>query len=273
MTINPISGLPLAATSLSNVLSSTPVVADNTSTSTPNISDILNIFGGNNANTLTALRQSASDSIATLSTAQTASQSLSSVDDILRQLQQLAARATSGDLGSTERQALNTQFQTLVGKLGQLGSTQFAGKTLFDGTFSLSQSSNINALGGETAALQNGNDQTTVNLPNLQAPFGNQTLDLSSSQDAQAAVQALGSTAQTVDQAQQQTFAFVKTAAAATVANQIALQNSFATTAIFGDSSIGDDSSSLLSALQGNAASATSAQGNLPASVLDLIGG
>jgi flagellin len=87
---------------------------------------------GVNINALTQSSQNASNGIGVL---QTADGALSQVSSLLNQATTLAAEASNGNLSTAQSTALNTQFQSILSEITQIGSsTNFNGTAVFSAT-------------------------------------------------------------------------------------------------------------------------------------------
>lgn len=123
-----------------------------------------------------------------VSVVQTAEGGLSTQQDAVQRLRELAVQASNGTLSDADREAINTEAQQL---LEQIGET--AENTEFNGTQLLNGSTPTVDLGTE------GNVQ--VNLPNATAgALGIGGIDLSTQAGAQSAIGALDSALNTIDQ-------------------------------------------------------------------------
>ncbi|MFO0553052.1 MAG: flagellin [Polyangiaceae bacterium] len=70
-----------------------------------------------------------------ISMAQTAESALGQIGGILGRMRELAVQGANGDLGSTDRGYLDTEFQSLRGEITRIAdSTQFNGKALLSGS-------------------------------------------------------------------------------------------------------------------------------------------
>lgn len=66
---------------------------------------------------------------------QVADGAYSQVSDIMTRMKTLAVQASSGQLGASDRQALNTEFQALASEVSRIAAdTEFAGTNLLDGS-------------------------------------------------------------------------------------------------------------------------------------------
>ncbi len=155
------------------------------------------------------------------STSQVATNTLSRQADIIRQLKQLALQATNTSNSNSINQ-LNSQFQTLVQQLQEMGGTQFAGKSLFDGNFTQSLDQSGQTLTG-TASL----GQTEFTFPSLTTTslFGNTQPDISTPANAQAALPVLHTADQYVSHAQSDVSAFVEIIHNTSTDVEVALNN------------------------------------------------
>ncbi len=90
---------------------------------------------------------------------------LQQTDGILNRLNQLAVQAGSGNLGDSERAALNVEFQSLAQELDRLSSdTTFNGQALFSAQQSVSLTDAVTGLDGASVV---GVEQDTVSTDNI----------------------------------------------------------------------------------------------------------
>src|SRR5580658_5676460 len=112
---------------------------------------------GANISALTQSSQNASDGIGLL---QTADGALSQVVTILNQAVTIATEASNGGLSSSQATALNTQFQSILSEINQIGlTTNFNGTSVFGAAGNSSTSVQGNLLVG--SPLTEG-DTTTI---------------------------------------------------------------------------------------------------------------
>jgi flagellin len=140
----------------------------------------------------TVAQRNASDA---QSMAQTAEGALSDVHDIMGRMRELAMQSSNGDLGTTDRGYINTEFKSLQNEVTRIqGSAKFNGKQL------------INAAVATTTFQVGLNNTTTDQISvtfggvDLSAITGNGT-DLSTSAGALAALGTIDSAIQTVSTA------------------------------------------------------------------------
>ncbi len=100
--------------------------------------DTLNIQATNRLNRETAVAQAgARNGEVAKARTEVALKGLNQAGEILGKMEQLALRASSGDLNASDRQALNAQAQQMSSELGEMmQNTMFNGKALFDGSIS-----------------------------------------------------------------------------------------------------------------------------------------
>ena len=118
----------------------------------------------------------------------TAESALSTVDDILIRMRALAAQASNGALGNSDRAALDVEFQQLKSEITRIALTaNYGGMKLLDGTWS---STGIKFHIGTFNTL--GEDYYFVNINSMTAAaLGLGTVDLTDTLGAQAALDAI----------------------------------------------------------------------------------
>jgi flagellin len=95
-----------------------------------------------------ALKQASTNATQATSMLQVADGALSKISDILIRMKTLAVQAGSGQLGSTERSMINTEYQSLLSEVDRISNnTTFNGVTLLAGSTAVTTS-----LNGQTAA-------------------------------------------------------------------------------------------------------------------------
>lgn len=132
--------------------------------------------------------QEASNLQTGVSMVQTADAALGTQQEVVGRLQELATQAANGTLTTDQRNALNQEAQTLLGQIDNTAqNTEFNGTKLLNGTTSTVA---LGTQGGEQVAL---NSSTTSAL-NING------LDLTTQEGAKAALDRLGTAANTIDQ-------------------------------------------------------------------------
>ena len=119
---------------------------------------------------------------------QTAEGGLSTQQDAVQRLRELAVQASNGTLSDADRQAINAEAQQLIGQIGDTAeNTEFNGTQLLNGT---------------TSAIELGTEGTVqVNLPNATpGALGIAGIDLSTQGGAQSAIETLDTALNTLDQ-------------------------------------------------------------------------
>jgi flagellin len=112
---------------------------------------------GANISALTQSSQNASNGVGLL---QTADGALSQVTTILNQAVTIATEAGNGGLTTSQSAALNTEFQSILQEINQIGSTtNFNGTSVFNGAANNSVQSSVAAL-ATTTALTSGSTTT-----------------------------------------------------------------------------------------------------------------
>ena len=112
---------------------------------------------GANISALTQSSQNASNGVGLL---QTADGALSQVTTILNQAVTIATEAGNGGLTTSQSAALNTEFQSILQEINQIGSTtNFNGTSVFNGAANNSVGSSVGAL-ATTTALTSGSTTT-----------------------------------------------------------------------------------------------------------------
>jgi len=112
---------------------------------------------GANISALTQSSQNASNGVGLL---QTADGALSQVTTILNQAVTIATEAGNGGLTNSQSAALNTEFQSILQEINQIGSTtNFNGTSVFNGAANNSVQSSVAAL-ATTTALTSGSTTT-----------------------------------------------------------------------------------------------------------------
>ncbi len=92
-------------------------------------------IGSRLAAEVSGLRQAGVNAGQGSSMLQVADGAYSQVSDILTRMKTLAVQASSGQLGASDRQALNTEFQALASEVDRISAdTEFAGTNLLDGS-------------------------------------------------------------------------------------------------------------------------------------------
>lgn len=92
-------------------------------------------IGSRLAAEVSGLRQAGVNAGQGTSMLQVADGAYSQVSDILTRMKTLAVQASSGQLGASDRQALNTEFQALASEVDRISAdTEFAGTNLLDGS-------------------------------------------------------------------------------------------------------------------------------------------
>lgn len=85
---------------------------------------------------VSSLRQSSSNLVQGTALLQTADGALEQAGNILNRMKELSTQANSGSLDANSRSAINQEYQSLAGELGNLaGDTTFNGQNLVDGSF------------------------------------------------------------------------------------------------------------------------------------------
>lgn len=85
---------------------------------------------------VSALKQSATNLVQGTSLLQTADGALEQAGQILDRMKSLATQANSGSLDPNSQNAINQEYQSLLGELNNLGATaQFNGQNILDGSF------------------------------------------------------------------------------------------------------------------------------------------
>jgi len=139
--------------------------------------------------TSNSLRQGARNGNDGISLVQTAESAIGDISNIVISMQTLATQAATETYSDSQLQDINTQFQKLLSEVDRVASvTSFNGVNLLDGSKS---SITIQVGSGDTV-----NDRLTIELANLttgSAGLGISGLDLSSVEDAQAALSSLSS--------------------------------------------------------------------------------
>ena len=119
----------------------------------------LSIADGLGAN-IAALNQSTQNAANGIGLLQTADGALSQVVTVLNQAVTIATEASNGGLSTSQSAALNTQFQSILGEINQIGSTtNFNGASVFGAAGNSTTSTQGNLLA--TTALTSG-DTTTI---------------------------------------------------------------------------------------------------------------
>ena len=98
---------------------------------------------------VTALQQASTNATQATSMLQVADGALSKVGDILGRMKTLAVQAQSGQLGSTERSMIQTEYAGLLSEIDRISNdTSFNGVTLLAGTTAVSTSLNTQGTTG-----------------------------------------------------------------------------------------------------------------------------
>lgn len=85
---------------------------------------------------VSTLRQSSSNLLQGISVLQTADGGLQQAGQMLERMKALSVQALSGSVSPSSLSAINTEYQSLLGELGNLaGTTSFNGQKLLDGTY------------------------------------------------------------------------------------------------------------------------------------------
>jgi len=122
-----------------------------------------------------------------ISLAQTAEGALGKVGDNLQRMRELAVQAANDTNGTSDRTALNTEYQALANENARvITSTEFNGQKLLDGTGGTAGAFNFQ-VGAESAA----DNQITVTTTNVATAMGTNT------QGGAATLGATGATART----------------------------------------------------------------------------
>ena len=92
---------------------------------------------------ITGLKQAAVNAGQAVSMLQIADGAMSKVNDILLRMKSLSIQAGSGQLSSTERTMLDTEYQALLSEIDRIANdTEFAGTSLVDGAIAVSRTAN-----------------------------------------------------------------------------------------------------------------------------------
>ena len=90
---------------------------------------------------------------------QIADGAMSTVSDILTRMKVLSIQASSGNLGATEREFLDVEFQALIAEIDRIADdTDFNGLQLLDGEIAVTQSANLGTANGVAAVSAQGVD-------------------------------------------------------------------------------------------------------------------
>lgn len=139
------------------------------------------------SNTSGALRQGVRNGNDGISMVQTAQAAIGDISNLVTQMIQLAAQASSGTYSSSQLGNLNTQFTALLSEVNRVATvTQFNGVNLLDGSTS---SVAIQVGSGNTS-----NDRLSVSLSNMttgSAGLNIASLTLTSNANAQSALSSL----------------------------------------------------------------------------------
>lgn len=139
----------------------------------------LSIADGLSAN-ISALTQSSQNATDGIGLLQTADGALSQVTTLLNTAVSLATEASNGGLSTSQATALNTQYQSILTEIGNIGTTtNFNGQAIF-GTSSTVFTSDGTSAGSNTLTTAIGGLSTTTLSLN--------TTDLTSTADAQSAL-------------------------------------------------------------------------------------
>jgi flagellin len=165
----------------------------------------LSIANGLQANisALTQSSQNASDSVGVL---QTADGALSQVTTLLNRAVTLATEASNGGLSTSQSDALNTEYQSILNEIGQIGSTtNFNGQAVFGASGAGSTLATFTSDGttGGTSTLSTSITGLSVSALGLTAtqdttPGTTTAGDLSTTAGAQAALTAITAAISTV---------------------------------------------------------------------------
>ena len=97
-----------------------------------------------------------------ISLAQTAEGGLSSVNDSLQRMRQLAVQSANSSNSASDRKAIDNEAKTLLAEISRVSSTtQFNGINLLDGTFTAAQFQ-VGANANQTILASTGNSQTSA---------------------------------------------------------------------------------------------------------------
>ena len=126
----------MAASSLAKLSSGSRVISAKDDAASLAIGSRLNL-------TVQALKQASTNATQATSMLQVADGALSKIGDILTRMKTLAVQASSGQLGSTERGMIDTEYQALLSEIDRISNnTTFNGVTLLAGTAVTSTSLN-----------------------------------------------------------------------------------------------------------------------------------
>lgn len=221
---------------------------------------------------LSGLKQLSENLAQAVSLAQIASSGVQQIQDGLGQLQSLAKQAANPNLNDGERNALNQQFQQVVGSIDNLvQGTSFNGQPLLNGNLTGDNVVTIDQVLGD-----NGNDGAVLSIASLATKdlFGGQSLNISSADGAKAADQILTAALSQVGQAGATVASFQQNVNYAAATVDSASFNQEAAISNLSDTDFANAASQLsLANIQQNLSTALAAQGNLlnPA-LLNLIG-
>ena len=82
------------------------------------------------------LQQSQRNAEQAVAVVQIAESGVNAIQNVLVRMKELAAQAASDTVGSTDRDVIKTEYDTLVDEIDRIGqSTEFGGKSLLDGNF------------------------------------------------------------------------------------------------------------------------------------------
>lgn len=109
------------------------------------------------------LRQATVNSGQANSMLQIADGAMSTTSDILTRMKVLSIQSSSGNLSSTEREFLDTEFQALVSEIDRVADdTDFAGTQLLDGAISVTSAAGFTATDGVSAITAQGLSDATA---------------------------------------------------------------------------------------------------------------
>ncbi len=222
--------------------------------------------------------QQTSDQVARASSAvQTAHDGVKHIQASLKKLQALATQAKDPALTDAQRQQLNTQFQAAVKTIDEtVNKTTFDGQRLLNGEVSKDKAITLANLLSANPSSSNHSQAVALSIDNLSSKiiFAGQTLDLSSVENADQALAAIGKALTSVGKTEHTVATFEKTLDVISANVFSALNNQLAATSFLQeDDLIGNTGQFSLANLQHNAQIAVRAQGsNLSPTLLSLIG-
>ena len=143
-----------------------------------------------NVRGLAQAQRNANDGISMLQTAEGA---MNEISEMMIRMRELAVQSANGTLGSTERTALDNEFDELVAEIDRIAKgTKFAGETLLDG--GMSQTFQV-------GVSNTGNDQIFVSMATVTTGASGLNisgLDISSDTAAQSALATLDTALSTI---------------------------------------------------------------------------